>query len=109
MRCLFLPLITGGPAIGTITRCLAIADHLRESGHEPFFLTNGEGAKFVSESGYEAMEGIIPERVSPCRQGVPCSETVIEFVGFVTIPLLALVAFVSIGVLLGLALKRTSK
>ena len=55
------------------------------------------------------VEGIIPERVSPCRQGVPCSETVIEFFGFVTIPLLALVAFVSIGALLGLALKRSSK
>ena len=55
------------------------------------------------------VEGIIPERVSPCRQGVPCSETVIEFFGFVTIPLLALVAFVSIAALLGLALKRNPK
>lgn len=55
------------------------------------------------------VEGIIPERVSPCRQGVPCSETVIEFFGFVTIPLLALVAFASIGALLGLALKRSSE
>jgi UDP:flavonoid glycosyltransferase YjiC (YdhE family) len=61
MRCLFLPLITGGPAIGTITRCLSTADHLRKSGHEAFFLTNGEGAKFVSEAGFPAMEGIIPE------------------------------------------------
>ena len=55
------------------------------------------------------VEGIIPERVSPCRQGVPCSETVIEFFGFVTIPLLALLAFVSIGALLGLALQRSPK
>jgi disulfide bond formation protein DsbB len=55
------------------------------------------------------VEGVIPERVSPCRQGVPCSETVIEFFGFVTIPLLALAAFVSIGALLGLALNRSSK
>ena len=51
----------------------------------------------------------LPERAAPCRQGVPCSETVIEFFGFVTIPLLALLAFVSIGALLGLALQRSPK
>ena len=55
------------------------------------------------------VEGIIPERVAPCRQGVPCSETVAEWFGFVTIPLLSLVAFVAIAVLLILALVRSSK
>lgn len=54
-------------------------------------------------------EGIIPERVAPCRQGVPCSETVAEWFGFVTIPLLSLVAFVTIAVLLILALVRSSE
>ena len=39
------------------------------------------------------VEGIVPERVAPCRQGVPCSETVIEWLGFVTIPLLSMTAF----------------
>jgi UDP:flavonoid glycosyltransferase YjiC (YdhE family) len=61
MRILFLPLITRGPAIGTITRCLAIADHLRMLGHEAFFLTNGEGAKNVAEAGFPFMEGVIPD------------------------------------------------
>lgn len=37
--------------------------------------------------------GYIPENVQPCTQGVPCSETYFELFGFVTIPLLALVAF----------------
>jgi disulfide bond formation protein DsbB len=55
------------------------------------------------------VEGIIPERLEPCRQGVPCSETVIEWFGFITIPLLALFAFVGIGVLLNLALARSSR
>ena len=55
------------------------------------------------------VEGIIPERVAPCRQGVPCSETVIEWFGFVTIPLLSLMAFAAIAVLLILALVRRSK
>jgi disulfide bond formation protein DsbB len=53
--------------------------------------------------------GIIPERVAPCRQGVPCSETVIEWFGFVTIPLLSFMAFGTIAVLLILALSRSSK
>ena len=55
------------------------------------------------------VEGIIPERVAPCRQGVPCSETVAEWFGFVTIPLLSFVAFAAIAALLILALSRSSK
>lgn len=53
--------------------------------------------------------GIIPERLEPCKQGVPCSETVIEWFGFVTIPLLSLVAFVAIAALLSLAYDRSSR
>ncbi len=53
--------------------------------------------------------GIIPERVAPCRQGVPCSETVVEWFGFVTIPLLSLVAFATIGILLTAAWRRSSR
>jgi disulfide bond formation protein DsbB len=55
------------------------------------------------------VEGVIPERVAPCRQGVPCSETVAEWFGFVTIPLLSLMAFAAITVLLALALSRSPK
>jgi disulfide bond formation protein DsbB len=55
------------------------------------------------------VEGIIPERIAPCRQGVPCSETVISWFGFVTIPLLSLLAFATIAVLLVLAFLRSSK
>jgi len=55
------------------------------------------------------VEGIVPERVAPCRQGVPCSETVIEWFGFLTIPLLSFVAFSTIVVLLSLALSRSTK
>lgn len=61
MRVLFLPLITGGPAIGTITRCLAVAEHLRLLGHEAFFLTNGEGKIYVEEAGFAYMEGPVPD------------------------------------------------
>ena len=53
--------------------------------------------------------GIIPERIAPCQQGVPCSETVIVWFGFVTIPLLSFMAFATIAVLLSLALIRSSR
>ena len=55
------------------------------------------------------VEGILPERIVPCRQGVPCSETVIEWFGFLTIPLLSLMAFATLSVLLVLALLRSDK
>ena len=55
------------------------------------------------------VEGIIPERIAPCRQGVPCSETVIEWFGFVTIPLLSFLAFATIATLIFLSLSRSSK
>lgn len=44
--------------------------------------------------------GIIPEALRPCTQGVPCSTTVIEWFGFLTIPLLSLAAFSAIVALL---------
>jgi len=53
--------------------------------------------------------GIVPESVTPCTQGVPCSETQIEWFGFVTIPLLSVVAFAAISVLLIAAHFRTSR
>ena len=55
------------------------------------------------------VEGILPERIAPCRQGVPCSETVIEWFGFLTIPLLSFAAFATIAVLLSVALVRSSR
>lgn len=53
--------------------------------------------------------GVIPESVRPCTQGVPCSEQVIKWFGFVTIPLLSLVAFSAVIALLVLAHLRGSK
>ena len=53
--------------------------------------------------------GVIPESIKPCTQGVPCSETVIEWFGFLTIPLLSAVAFASIVALLVAAHSRSSQ
>lgn len=39
------------------------------------------------------MAGVIPADLKPCTRGIPCSERVIEWFGFVTIPLLSLLAF----------------
>lgn len=44
--------------------------------------------------------GLIPEAIRPCTQGVPCSEVQIQWLGFVNIPLLSLIAFSTINALL---------
>ncbi|MDZ4255335.1 MAG: disulfide bond formation protein B [Sulfuritalea sp.] len=53
--------------------------------------------------------GLIPESIKPCTQGVPCSETVIEWFGFLTIPLLSALAFSTIIALLVAAHLRSRK
>jgi len=53
--------------------------------------------------------GVIPEKLEPCIQGVPCSERVIDWFGFVTIPLLSVAAFSTIIALLTLTHFRGSK
>lgn len=44
---------------------------------------------------------VIPESLSPCTQGVPCTTVQIEWLGFVTIPFLSLGAFATLLVCLG--------
>lgn len=53
--------------------------------------------------------GYIPETLTPCRQGIPCSTGQIEWFGFVTIPLLSLLAFLTINALLIASHLRASK
>jgi len=49
--------------------------------------------------------GIIPEGAAPCSQGVSCTTDYLDLFGFVSIPLLSLLAF-SVVVALMLVLKR---
>ncbi|WP_265942737.1 disulfide bond formation protein B [Dechloromonas sp. A34] len=53
--------------------------------------------------------GIIPESIKPCTQGVPCSVTVVTWFGFLTIPLLSVLAFLTIAALLLAARYRSSR
>jgi disulfide bond formation protein DsbB len=43
---------------------------------------------------------IIPESITPCTSGVSCTSRQIEWLGFVTIPLMSLVSFLTISVAL---------
>ena len=52
---------------------------------------------------------IIPETLAPCRQGIPCKTIQIEWFGFVTIPLLSFLAFLSLNGLLLASAIRSSK
>lgn len=44
--------------------------------------------------------GIVPERLQPCVQGIPCSETHVTLFGMLNIPTLSLLTFTLIGALL---------
>ena len=41
--------------------------------------------------------GVIPENIAPCKQGISCTTVQIEWLGFITIPLMALTAFVIVN------------
>ena len=44
--------------------------------------------------------GIVPESAAPCRQGVSCSEAQVTLLGFLSIPMLATLAFATAAGLL---------
>lgn len=44
--------------------------------------------------------GLIPESITPCAEGISCTSRQIEWLGFVTIPLMALTAFAGIALCL---------
>jgi disulfide bond formation protein DsbB len=44
--------------------------------------------------------GLIPESITPCTEGISCTSRQIEWLGFITIPLMALTAFTLILILL---------
>jgi disulfide bond formation protein DsbB len=44
--------------------------------------------------------GIIPESITPCTLGISCTSRQIEWLGFITIPLMALAAFISVALCL---------
>lgn len=49
---------------------------------------------------------IVPESASPCIQGVPCSTVYINWLGFLTIPMLSMIAFTILGVTMFLLMKE---
>ncbi|MDD4880382.1 MAG: disulfide bond formation protein B [Gallionellaceae bacterium] len=53
--------------------------------------------------------GVIPESIRPCVRGVPCSEVTFEWLGFINIPLLSVLAFSAIIALLALTHIKASK
>ena len=52
--------------------------------------------------------GIIPESIQPCRLGISCTTRQIEWLGFITIPLMSLTAFTVITICM-LVFRKISK
>ena len=44
--------------------------------------------------------GVVPESLQPCRTGVSCSERLLELFGFLSIPLMSLLAFTAVAAML---------
>jgi disulfide bond formation protein DsbB len=42
----------------------------------------------------------IPDSITPCTQGISCTSVQIEWLGFITIPLMSLAAFISVSLCL---------
>ena len=53
--------------------------------------------------------GIIPKSAAPCRQGVSCSDAYLDLFGFVSIPMLSLLGFLTVGALLAILRRRLSQ
>ena len=53
--------------------------------------------------------GIIPKSIQPCSEGVHCTEKYIELFGFLSIPLLSLLAFSAIIALLTVLRRRLTQ
>lgn len=51
---------------------------------------------------------ILPESVAPCTLGISCTTKFFEWFGFITIPFMALVAFIVINVLAFISLKKNT-
>lgn len=52
---------------------------------------------------------ILPESASPCLQGISCTTKFIEWMGFITIPLLALMAFTLIAIFLFIFQRKSNE
>ena len=52
--------------------------------------------------------GVVPESLQPCGRGVSCSEELVEWFGFLSIPLLSLLGFTLLNVLLIVLSRRSS-
>ncbi len=52
---------------------------------------------------------IIPESAVPCKQGIPCSTEYFEYLGFINIPFLSLLAYSLILILLVLGQNKIKK
>lgn len=51
---------------------------------------------------------ILPESIAPCRSGISCTTVQIDWLGFITIPLLSLLGFIIIISLLLIAWRKFS-
>jgi disulfide bond formation protein DsbB len=84
---------------------LGIASYRDDRSIIPYSITLSLGGTALSAFHYLLQKVPGLEGLAPCRKGIPCDVEYINWLGFITIPLLAFVAFVLISLLLAAARK----
>jgi disulfide bond formation protein DsbB len=86
---------------------LGIASYRDDRSVVPYVLPLTAGGAALSAFHYLLQKVPGMAALSPCREGIPCSGQYINWLGFITIPFLAFVAFVLISLLMWAARKGT--
>jgi len=60
MKILFLPFITGKAALGSVSRCLTVAEELQNLGHEACFVTSRFISPYVRDARFDYLEAPAP-------------------------------------------------
>jgi disulfide bond formation protein DsbB len=79
---------------------LAIACYKNDRGQIPYLLPFSVIGGSISLYHYAEQKIPALAKILPCTSGVPCNEDYLDWFGFITIPFLALIAFILIFVLL---------
>lgn len=88
-------------AIYALSVIIPVGIYRKDDSHMPFYvLALSIGGMLISIFHNLLYYGIIPERVAPCVNGISCTTKYVEYFGFISIPLLSLMAFALIIVLM---------
>lgn len=88
---------------------IAVGILRKDKGLPLYVLPMSIGGVGIALFHYLLQLGIIPDALGPCQLGVSCTTIYIAWFGFITIPFLSLLAFVTITILMYISWMYTKK